>query len=161
MPTDAVKTGSPSLPWLLAGPLSLLPDTLHSRLMARVLNKVLAAQIDAGELDFLDQRTLAIRVRDAAITFRLALQGGRLVKIADKRACDLSIAATAYDFLALIGRVEDPDSLVFQRRLVMQGDTELGLEVKNFLDGLDVESHALYRKAEPLLRRMLALYTLH
>jgi predicted lipid carrier protein YhbT len=63
-----------------------------------------------------------------------------------------------YDFLVLAGRQEDPDTLVFQRRLVMQGDTELGLQVKNLLDGLDVESLGLYRKMEPFLKRALPVY---
>jgi O2-independent ubiquinone biosynthesis accessory factor UbiT len=39
----------------------------------------------------------------------------------------------------MAGRFEDPDTLFFQRRLVIEGDTELGLGVKNFLDGLDEE----------------------
>lgn len=34
---------------------------------------------------------------------------------------------------------EDPDSLFFQRRLRIEGDTELGLEVKNLMDSLDLD----------------------
>ncbi|MGB7997639.1 MAG: SCP2 sterol-binding domain-containing protein, partial [Photobacterium halotolerans] len=37
-------------------------------------------------------------------------------------------------------RKVDPDTLFFQRRLTMQGDTELGLAVKNLLDSLDLDS---------------------
>ncbi len=40
-------------------------------------------------------------------------------------------------FLALALRREDPDTLFFTRRLVMTGDTELGLIVKNLLDAID------------------------
>ncbi|HLV27960.1 MAG TPA: SCP2 sterol-binding domain-containing protein, partial [Burkholderiaceae bacterium] len=39
----------------------------------------------------------------------------------------------------LIQRGEDPDTLFFSRRLVMEGDTELGLLVKNTLDALDMD----------------------
>lgn len=46
----------------------------------------------------------------------------------------MGIEGTLYDFLVLIDRQEDPDTLVFQRRLAIEGDTELGLRVKNFLD---------------------------
>ena len=46
----------------------------------------------------------------------------------------------------------------FQRRLVMQGDTELGLAVKNFLDSLDADSLAAYGVFENALRRLVPLY---
>jgi predicted lipid carrier protein YhbT len=39
-----------------------------------------------------------------------------------------------------VSRQEDPDTLFFQRRLTIEGDTELGLEVKNILDALDHEN---------------------
>ena len=39
--------------------------------------------------------------------------------------------------LALALRREDPDTLFFKRRLVMTGDTDLGLVVKNALDAID------------------------
>ena len=35
-------------------------------------------------------------------------------------------------------REEDPDTLFFSRRLMMEGDTELGLVVKNTLDALEL-----------------------
>ncbi|MCV5960072.1 SCP2 sterol-binding domain-containing protein, partial [Escherichia coli] len=39
----------------------------------------------------------------------------------------------------IAGRKEDPDTLFFQRRLSIEGDTELGLEVKNLMDSVDLE----------------------
>ena len=51
---------------------------------------------------------------------------------------DLCIAASAHDFLLLAQRQQDPDTLFFNRRLVMEGDTELGLVVKNTLDALEL-----------------------
>lgn len=33
----------------------------------------------------------------------------------------------------------DPDTLFFQRRLVIEGDTELGLYVKNLMDAIELE----------------------
>jgi O2-independent ubiquinone biosynthesis accessory factor UbiT len=148
----------PQLPRLLALPSSLLPDAVHSHLIAHALNRVLSESLHDGELDFLDGRCVAITVHDAGITFRLTITGDRLTACPGSGAADLTIKGAVYDFLVLVGREEDPDTLVFQRRLVMQGDTELGLEVKNFLDGLDVESLGLYRKVEPLLKRALPVY---
>ncbi len=47
------------------------------------------------------------------------------------------ISARARDFIALALREEDPDTLFFNRSLVMEGDTDLGLLVKNTLDAVD------------------------
>jgi len=42
-------------------------------------------------------------------------------------------------------REEDPDTLFFNRKLVIEGDTELGLIVKNLLDSIDWSHTALAR----------------
>jgi len=49
---------------------------------------------------------------------------------------DVTIRAEARDYLALALRREDPDTLFFTRRIVIEGDTALGLEIKNALDAL-------------------------
>jgi len=49
---------------------------------------------------------------------------------------DVTIRASLRDYLALALRREDPDTLFFTRRLVVEGDTELGLALKNALDAL-------------------------
>lgn len=149
---------SPRLPRLLATPFSLVPDSIVARLVTMVLNKALDEPLREGELDFLRQRSLLIRMTDAGVSVHLTVRGQELVAANRHAASDLSIEASVYDFLVLVGQQEDPDTLVFQRRLVVQGDTELGLEVKNFLDGLDVESIGLYRKLSPVLGRLLPVY---
>lgn len=52
-------------------------------------------------------------------------------------APDVTVRASLRDYLALALRREDPDTLFFSRRLVIEGDTELGLAVKNALDAAD------------------------
>lgn len=49
---------------------------------------------------------------------------------------DVTIRASLADYAALALRREDPDTLFFTRRLVIEGDTALGLELKNALDAL-------------------------
>jgi predicted lipid carrier protein YhbT len=49
---------------------------------------------------------------------------------------DVTIRASLADYLALALRREDPDTLFFSRRLVLEGDTELGLALKNALDAI-------------------------
>ena len=63
-----------------------------------------------------------------------------------------------YDYLLLASRTEDADALFFNRRLHMQGNTELGLYVKNFLDGLDMDADRIPAYLESMLRRSLPVY---
>jgi predicted lipid carrier protein YhbT len=53
---------------------------------------------------------------------------------------DVTFTATALDFARLSLRLEDPDTLFFNRRLLIEGDTDLGLTVKNMLDSLELDA---------------------
>lgn len=149
---------SPLLPRPLAAPLALLPGAAHSRLLALALNRMLAVPLRDGTLDFLAHRHVAVELRDAGITWTLTLEDRHLCGARPGAHPDLRISATVYDFLCLAGRQVDPDTLVFQRRLVMQGDTELGLQVKNCLDSLDSDALWMYGPLESLLQKLLPLY---
>jgi predicted lipid carrier protein YhbT len=50
---------------------------------------------------------------------------------------DVTIRAAALDYWLLARREEDPDTLFFARRLLIEGDTALGLTMKNALDAVD------------------------
>jgi len=149
---------TPRLPRLLAAPFVSVPNRVHSHLLARFLTRTLGQSLRDGDLDFLRNRSLSIRVCDAGIDFRLTMDGRQLVAVEPVGKTDLAISGTAYDFMQLISRQVDPDTLVFQRRLVMQGNTELGLAVKNFLDGLEMETLTLHRYLEPALLKLLPIY---
>jgi predicted lipid carrier protein YhbT len=69
--------------------------------------------------------------------------------IAAEQQADAAIRGNLKEFLQLTARTEDPDTLFFQRRLQIEGDTELGLEVKNLLDGVDQDG------LPPLLRLLM------
>jgi len=138
------------LPAPLALPLRLVPDSVHSSVAVRFLNLLLSDQLAQGELDFLDRKTLHIEVEDASLNCAISLRNGRLVA-ANSNDQDIRISGRVHDFLQLMARVEDADTLFFQRRLKMQGDTELGLYLKNFLDGMEIEALPFYRLGRPLL----------
>ncbi|SFN35373.1 ubiquinone anaerobic biosynthesis accessory factor UbiT [Xenorhabdus japonica] len=44
------------------------------------------------------------------------------------------------NFILIAARKEDPDALFFQRHLQVEGNTELGLHVKNLMDSIELES---------------------
>ena len=121
---------------LLASPLRWLPARLHGEGLALMLNRLFAEALEADELAFLDGRVLALRVSDLGIEYRLRLQGRRFLAAPGEGAEDLRFTGDTRTFLALATRREDPDTLFFQRRLRVEGDTEAGLALKNFLDAL-------------------------
>ncbi len=118
--------------------LGRLPAWPGSALFVVALNLALARQLP-GELgQALRDRRLRIQVRDARLSFDFAWTGSSFAPRAAADAPDLTISAGAGDFLALARREQDPDTLFFSRRLAMEGDTELGLRVKNALDAMEL-----------------------
>jgi len=132
-------TQQPKFPTPLALPLALIPIRLNSTILVRILNRLFAPELDDGELDFLTGKQMLITIADARLSYRITLKNGSLAAIGDARPDDLSIEGNVYDFLLLATRREDTDTLFFNRRLKLGGNTELGLYVKNFLDGLEIE----------------------
>ena len=117
--------------------LSRLPKFPGSVLLVSALNVGLADQLPEDVRQMLAGKKLRIHVRDAMLTFDFTWSGDGFAARGDGGSADLTISASAYDFMQLAQRREDPDTLFFSRRLSMEGDTELGLVVKNTLDALE------------------------
>lgn len=82
-------------------------------------------------------KLLCIQVMDLGLDLRF-FAGPRGFRATWRRGMPvLTISATAHDFFRLALRQEDPDTLFFNRRLTIEGDTELGVLVKNTLDSLE------------------------
>jgi predicted lipid carrier protein YhbT len=142
---------------LLARPLRLVPHPVQQRPLELALEQLFRASVADGALDFLDGRCLAVELADAGWRWPVALGDGALRVLARDHPADVTIRGQSWDFFLMAAGVEDPDTLFFQRRLVIEGDTELGLGVKNFLDGLDEEQLPL--PAQLGMRAMRALRT--
>ncbi len=140
---------SPTLPRPLALPLSLIPPLVHSSVLVGVLNRLFAPELADGEMDFLDGKVSLIKVRDARISYYITLVDRKLKAAPARCTHDVSIEGDIYDFMQMATRQEDPDTLFFNRRLRLGGDTELGLYIKNFLDSLEFED-----RLGPLLKFM-------
>jgi predicted lipid carrier protein YhbT len=129
--------GPPRLPAAVSNVLCRLPAYPGSWLAARALNRAVAPQLPADVRAALDRKRLRLRVSDAGLAFDFSLERGAFVALAGGAAADLTIAASLHDLWLLARREEDPDTLFFSRRLVLEGDTELGLMFKNTLDALE------------------------
>lgn len=148
----------PTFPRPLALPVSLLPEKMHSYVLAKAMTHIFAGEIREGEMDFLQGRAVRIEVEDVKMSFCLTLQGSRVVAVPQGESVELTISGSLYDFLLLVAGREDPDTLFFHRHLSMQGDTDFGVHLKNFLSGVDMESLPLPASMQSVLQQGLGLY---
>lgn len=159
MQTPNKKNGSsPLFPAPLSLPLKVLPSFVHNKVLVTTLNRIFASELKEGELDFLQDKIIHISIEDGGVEYRFTLKDDKLVAADKNAAADLTLQGTIYNYLLLASRQEDTDTLFFSRRLRMQGDTELGLYVKNFLDGMDMDSHKVPSYLKSLLQKSLPVY---
>jgi predicted lipid carrier protein YhbT len=132
---------APRVPPPLAAVVSRLPQWPHSAALAAGLNLLLLPLLGADARAALRGRVVSIQVADGGIDCRVRLASIGFVPA--RTLPDVVIRASASDYWRLARRDEDPDTLFFARRLVIEGDTELGLAVKNALDAVEWSPGAL------------------
>jgi predicted lipid carrier protein YhbT len=115
-----------------------LPSYPPSMAFATVLNLALGRIIRRDYLEPLHGKRIVIKVTDMGLRFHFTIDGNGFTSVRSDVMPDLAISATAQDFFLLASRKEDPDTLFFSRRLVVEGDTELGLVAKNTLDAMEL-----------------------
>ncbi len=147
----------PELPRIARKPLAWLPQPLKLHVISDAMNAVFATPLAAEELEFLAGRVMNVVISDAGLEFSVQLDRDKLRAGEKIEEADLVIEGTVYTFLLLAARREDADTLFFRRQLKTSGDTELGLHVKNFLDGLEPETLPWHQIIDPMLRGSLAV----
>ena len=138
-------------------PFTLVPNIISNKLILAILNQVFKAAISAGELDFLENKWVLIKVTDADLSWAMSLKNKTLIGATPQHKYDLCISAKACYFLSMAAKQKDPDTLFFQRKIQIQGSTELGLFVKNFLDSFEAESYWLSLKTKQVLQKSYPL----
>lgn len=122
---------------------SSCPFPLQKKIAESLLARVFAETRRDGDLDFLTDRCIGIVIDDINYQAAISLQSGQLtlstLPPSNRTQTDALIRGDLSAFIQLANRSEDPDSLFFQRRLCIEGDTDLALEVKNLLDALDID----------------------
>lgn len=118
--------------------LRLLPEGPPAHALALALNAGFClGLVSRSALEALAGKTVSLETSDLGTRVQLVYDGIRFKAHRGSAPADLTIRSTVSGYLALALRREDPDTLFFTRRLVMTGDTELGLVVKNALDAID------------------------
>ena len=115
----------------------LVPYSAQRPIVAVALNQAFREPLRHDELAFLEGKKVRIRVTDLCLDWLIRVEPGRFSVIDRTLQEDVTISGTAPDFILLATRLADPDTLFFQRRIRIEGDTELGLGVKNTMDSMD------------------------
>ena len=140
---------------LVRGVLRAVPSRLTAHVVTTVVNHLLRGQPIVGRLGELSGRSFRMHIDDVPVglTFEITNAGLR-ASTADP---NVTMRGAVTDFVALALRREDPDTLFFQRRLVVEGETETGLHLKNLLDGWEYDLGGHVRSTLPRPLAALAL----
>jgi predicted lipid carrier protein YhbT len=129
------------MPKILQPSLRFVPFSAQKSLLIPALHSVFSEAITDGDFEFLQDKWLKISIIDLQLNWWLSFDQDQLIMASSKDNIteDVSFSANGDDLVLIAGRKQDPDTLFFQRRLKIEGDTELGLEVKNLIDAIDIE----------------------
>ncbi len=137
-PREIAKRLLDVAPKIAKGPVAVVPFKLKAQLLERLLGLILAEQANDGELDFLTGNWVGIEIKDLALNFEVSFQEGWHVRPLSKP--QVTFSAESKELILIAAGKEDPDTLFFQRKLNIEGDTELGLEVKNLLLSIEFDA---------------------
>ncbi|MFO1222645.1 MAG: SCP2 sterol-binding domain-containing protein [Burkholderiaceae bacterium] len=113
-----------------------LPTQPPSFVAARVLDRLLWPRLDDGARAALAGRTVEVEVIELGVRVRLQLGPHGFVVAPSAQPVALTVRATANALWRLVRGEDDADRLFFERALVMEGDTEYGVALKNVLDAI-------------------------
>jgi predicted lipid carrier protein YhbT len=125
--------------------LRIAPERLLAPVLAALFTHLVRGQALQGRLATLAGKRVSLLIMDlpCELRFRITDRG-----LADgwsshgQQPWDVRIRGTYADFWLMATRAEDPDTLFFNRRLAIEGDTETGLTLKNLLDALEYDWRA-------------------
>jgi predicted lipid carrier protein YhbT len=128
-----------TLPELIARIGTRLPQFPHSVNLALALNAAKRMGVLPEEtLDQIEGKHFRVTVTDTGMVADFTYRSGAFRPLwSATDTPDLQFAARLSAYLQMVSRQEDPDTLFFNRSLSIEGDTELGLRVKNMLDALE------------------------
>lgn len=139
MASRAVHFAVNNAAYFLKTPVLIFPVSIQSYILEKTLNTIFSEAITDGDFLFLENKWLELEVSDLSLKFWLSFKANKVIVTKDRQEHELRFSGKLNDYILLIGRKEDPDSLFFKRRLIIEGDTEMGLELKNLIDSVDFE----------------------
>ena len=123
----------------------IMPSKVENYFVLHQVKRLSQPFMDEGEIDFLDGKVAEVEIRDIAAKWYFTKIGQQLIMLDLEKAKAISpepdvVFSASVDALVLMASQKvDPDTLFFNRKLRITGDTELGLEIKNLFDQFDLE----------------------
>lgn len=133
---NAVLSGFDDVAARLRPVVQRLPMQPPAMLLAAALDRLLLPRLPADARAALSGRCVEIAVTDIGLQLRLRLDARGFARAPAGEAPALRIAAAAPAYWRLLRGLDDADRLFFEGALVMEGDTEMGLVLKNTLDAI-------------------------
>lgn len=113
------------------------PVPLQRAIAERLFGQVLKPLLIEGELDFIASACVEVHITDINQRwyFQVVQQQIQVHRHGQAQVC---FSGDLESLLLMASQAVDPDTLFFQRKLSISGDTELGLTLKNLLDSLEL-----------------------
>jgi len=131
------------LPHQIGSVILKLPSSPSKKMIESLLNSTFSNQISEGDFDFLNDKQLQLEIVDANLFIGISFSNRYFCCThlsSAKYSNDVTLSINTFDAIRLIEQEIDPDTLFFQRKLKISGNTELAHHVKNTIDTLN---HAL------------------
>ncbi|TRW49643.1 hypothetical protein FM042_01910 [Aliidiomarina halalkaliphila] len=127
--------------------LAITPKWPLELLAEQVFNQVFSEPLQQHEFAFLSDAVVVIVFEDIHLAMEVTLKESTSPALRVRLStqpqrfpdADVRLTGNFNHFILMIAQRVDPDTLFFRRKLRIQGDTELGLAVKNLLDTIDVQ----------------------
>lgn len=133
------------------------PGRLLAIVFAEVFNRAMRGQGLTRRLHELDGKHIRLRTKELPWPLDLCVEGGTLRAADSGTAMNITIRSSLEDLRRLAMRSEDADTLFFERRLCIEGETQTGLLIKNMLDALDWDWEAHLSSSFPAPLASLAI----
>jgi predicted lipid carrier protein YhbT len=127
---------------ILRGYLRWAPDLCHQAALSRSWSHLAPGQPFQRRLAELEGKRIAVEITDTGNRWSFRVDPPRLTPLGVEAAWDVRVRGDTEGLLRLALGVEDADTLFFNRRLSLEGDTATGVYLKNFLDALEFDWEA-------------------
>lgn len=149
-------------PRILAKGVSITPKPITCKLIEQLFQHLFARDCANGAFAFLAGRWVKIEITDLDLTFAVTSKqqasSPKLMVQPEADTVDVTMRVSWPVLLQLATQQVDPDTLFFRRKLLVTGDTELGLQLKNLLDTIEIKERMpafAYQQLELLAEKSL------
>jgi len=139
--TLLVKKSTP----LLSLAYKFLPSRVELFVIDHLINTLSKEFIEHNELEFMKNKYVCVFIPDLGLSWMFTKtkdahhKNERLVIVNEASIKpDVTFSGSLNAMILMASQKVDPDTLFFNRELMITGDTNLGLEIKNLIDQFDI-----------------------